>query len=290
MGKVCEGAIECPYHGWRFDGEGECVAIPGLDGDAVAAGSSGRRVPTFATREQGGFVWVYATGAADPAREPFLIPHTDDPAYTTIRHVQDFEGSVHAVAENALDVPHTAFVHRGLFRGTGPLRAIDVEVERGAHAIVAEYLGEPRPEGLIGRVLSPSGGVVRHWDRFYLPCIAQVEYQLGDDSHVVATTALTPISEHHTRMFASVSVRTPLPTRALAALLRPVGLKILQQDVRILARQVENIRAHGGQEYASTTLDVLGPSIAKLLARAERGERADPRQEPQRRSVRIHVG
>jgi phenylpropionate dioxygenase-like ring-hydroxylating dioxygenase large terminal subunit len=25
--------LECPYHGWRFDGDGRCVEIPSLDDD-----------------------------------------------------------------------------------------------------------------------------------------------------------------------------------------------------------------------------------------------------------------
>ena len=34
--------------------------------------------------------------------------------------------------------------------------------------VEAEYLGEPRPEGLAARILSPSGGTVVHFDRFFL--------------------------------------------------------------------------------------------------------------------------
>jgi phenylpropionate dioxygenase-like ring-hydroxylating dioxygenase large terminal subunit len=292
MGRVCEGQVECPYHGWRFDGDGQCTHVPGLLDEDRDAGARGRAVPSVETRERGGFVWVYSTVGARPAREPFALPLADDSAYTTISHVQDFEGSVHAVAENALDVPHTAFVHRGLFRSGGEKRSIDVDFQRYSDRVVAEYIGEPRPDGIIGRALSPGGGVVRHWDRFYLPCIAQVEYQLGDDSHVVATTALTPIADHKTRMFASVSFRMPIPGALVGTLLKPIGLRILDQDVRILARQMENIRAFGGERYASTKLDVLGPTIEKLLRAAERGER-DPStsagEEPTRRSLRIHV-
>ena len=35
------------------------------------------------------------------------------------------------------------------------------------------------PEGLVARILSPSGGVVTHFDRFILPCITEVEYAIG---------------------------------------------------------------------------------------------------------------
>ena len=28
-GKVIEGTVQCPYHGWRFDSSGACVAMVG---------------------------------------------------------------------------------------------------------------------------------------------------------------------------------------------------------------------------------------------------------------------
>ena len=27
---VADGRLQCPYHGWRFDGDGRCVDIPAL--------------------------------------------------------------------------------------------------------------------------------------------------------------------------------------------------------------------------------------------------------------------
>src|SRR4051812_28198646 len=27
-GKVCGGSIRCPFHAWRFDGDGTCVEVP----------------------------------------------------------------------------------------------------------------------------------------------------------------------------------------------------------------------------------------------------------------------
>lgn len=32
-GRVVDGAVECPYHGWRYNGAGDCVEIPSLGAD-----------------------------------------------------------------------------------------------------------------------------------------------------------------------------------------------------------------------------------------------------------------
>ena len=112
---------------------------------------------------------------------PFRFPHVDEAGYTTVRRSLSVTAGLHAALENTLDVPHTAFLHGGLFRGGRPPVDIEVVVRHTADGVEAEYLGEPRPPGLAGRILAPEGGVVTHVDRFLMPSIAQVEYRLGDE-------------------------------------------------------------------------------------------------------------
>ena len=292
MGRVRGERIECGYHGWQFDGDGRCQAIPGLC--APLDKGTGRNVPAFATRELDGWVWVYATPDVEPQREPYRHPHHADDRYTTVYQAVPMDGSLHATAENALDVPHTAFLHRGLFREDGDRQRIDVEVRRFHDRVEAEYFGESRPEGVLGKVLAPRGGEVRHVDRFILPCIAQVEYELGD-AHVVATTALTPVSDYETRLFGAVEFRLPLvssrfiPTKTLANVLKPLALKVLGQDADALREQTRNVQRFGGEQYVSTEIDVLGPEILRLLRQAERGARRPPRDEPERKRLQMLV-
>ena len=290
-GRVTGGRLECGYHGWQFDTGGRCRHVPGLCSEAHGKGK-GRHVEAFPTTESNGFVWVYPTAGAKPTRPPYRFPHIDDRRYTTVRQIIDVEGTVHATAENALDVPHTHFLHRGLFRNEGARHTIDVVVRRWHDRVEAQYIGEPRPEGLIGRLLAPGGGIVEHFDRFLLPSIAQVEYRLGDDAHLVATTALTPITDWRTRMFGVVTFRLrrlPPKVGALAGrLLKPLGLAILRQDAAMLRAQTATIRRFGGERYVSTELDVLGPAILRLLRQAERG-RAAPTNEPTEKRLQMRV-
>jgi hypothetical protein len=186
---------------------------------------------------------------------------------------------MHAAIENALDVPHTAFLHRGLHRSGKTPHAIDVTVRRGADRVDAEYAGEPRPEGLAGKLLAPGGGVVAHFDRFLLPSIAQVEYRIGDvesGAHVVLTAAHTPVSDDVTDVHAIGVFRLRVP-RWIVRLVSPwVARRILRQDQDVLRAQAENVRRFGGEDFASTELDVLGHEIWRLLERASRGEAARP--------------
>jgi phenylpropionate dioxygenase-like ring-hydroxylating dioxygenase large terminal subunit len=266
-----DGSLQCPYHGWRFDRGGTCRAVPSFTG---VAENKARRCTAYPAIEQQGFVWVYSTPFDDaqsmPEKSPHVFERADDREYVTVRQSIDLGGTMFSALENALDVPHTAFLHRGLFRSESRGITLTVKVSRTQDRCVAEYVGEPRPPGFMARVLSPSGGLVQHWDRFILPSIAQVEYRIGDENHVLADTAMTPIDDFETRLWGVVSLKTRLPGRLVEPFVKPIGLRVLKQDAAMLAKQTETIRRFGGEEFTWTEIDVLGKHIWRLLKAAER--------------------
>lgn len=283
-GAVVNGEIECGYHGWRFDGGGACRRVPCLVGESSA---KARNATAFPVRELDGYVWVMPTHDAEPAEEPYRFTLASAPGYTTVRQVVEAQGTLHAAAENALDVPHTAFLHKGLFRSESRGITLEVRVTRRGDRVEAEYLGEPRPPGIVGRILSPTGGTVQHWDRFISPCVAEVEYRLGDENHILIATALTPVSDFVTRLYATVSFRLRVPSTLVKWALPPLALRIFQQDAKVLAEQTAQVQRFGGEQFAWTDADVLGKHIWWLLRAAERGERGDG--DELRETVRIVV-
>jgi phenylpropionate dioxygenase-like ring-hydroxylating dioxygenase large terminal subunit len=288
LGRVgASGRLSCGYHGWQFDGRGQCREVPGLLDDKPG---KDRRCPAYPTLERDGFVWVYLTQDVDAVEAPASLLSLSRPGYESVFRELVFEATLHSVAENALDVPHTAYLHRGLFRG-GKKNEIEVHVRRYADRVEAEYRGEPRPPGLAGRILSPSGGVVEHVDRFILPCVAQVEYRLGKENHVIATAFYTPVTDFVTKMFAVAHFKTRLPAKLVKRLALPLGLKILSQDAAILKKQTENVRRFGGEQFMNTEIDVLGQEIWRLLKQAEGREPESAEQDSQQplfeRSLRL---
>lgn len=268
-GEVEGALLRCGYHGWAFDTSGACREIPSLCGEP---GGKARTVSRFAAREQDGVVWVYATPDVEPVREPYVFRFVRDDRFYSGRETFEVDGTIHAVAENALDVPHTAFLHKGLFRKSGAGNRIEVVVRRWHDRAEAEYIGEPRPPGVVGRLLAPQGGVVTHFDRFVLPSITEVEYSLGDRSQICTVSALTPITDTRTRLTAIISFRLPLPSVVVAPVLGPLARAIFKQDASVLERQAANIERFGGEAFASSEVDALGPQILRLLRQAERGD------------------
>ena len=271
-GRVADGSLECGYHGWRFDGAGTCTLVPALVGEADRRA---RRAESYATAEHDGFVWVYSTPDTTPIRAPYRFPSVDR-HYTTIRRDLSLPGPLRHALENALDVPHTAFLHGGLFRQASRRNEIEVTIRRRDDGAEAEYVGEPRPSGIVGRLLAPGGGVVEHVDRFIMPSIAQVEYRLGADNHLLNTTAMTPVGAFETRVWAVIQLRLRLPSGLVAPLITPLAMRILRQDAGVLRLQSAAIRRFSGEHFTSTEVDVLGPHVWKLLAAAETGEAPTP--------------
>lgn len=275
-----DNSLECPYHGWRFAPSGQCSHIPGL----VGGPKSTHRVPCFATYECQDFVWVCPDEDAEvPEQDPQLVKERSSLQYQSIIRKVQFPAGMHAVVENALDVPHTSILHRGLFR-SGERNRVKVIMRRFRTQAEAEYIGEPPPGGLVARLLGLGGAAekcVEHWDRFFLPGVLQVEYRLGAKSHFLITGYCCPDGSQKTTLFVVACVRTPFPAwinRLLLWSIEPLAMRVFRQDVQILEKQTKSIEAFDGERFMSTELDVLGAPITRLLKDAR--SRELPRESP----------
>ncbi len=286
-GEVDGESLRCGYHGWEFSTKGSCLLIPGLKGESNTKGHAATAYPVF---EKQGYIWVYTNPDVTPEIDPFHIPLLSDTNYNHVRQMVEAPGTLHATIENALDVPHTSFLHKGLFRGKGTRNDITVEIRRWNNRVEAKYIGEPRPEGIAAKIASPGGGEVEHYDRFFMPSVAQVEYKIGDDSHILTTAIGTPVSDFHTKLFTIISFRFGrMPGWMVRSVLEPIGKMIFKQDAVMLGKQTELIEKFGGEQFTSTEIDVLGPHIWRLMKAGERGEAGELDEEPVLNIVEMNV-
>jgi phenylpropionate dioxygenase-like ring-hydroxylating dioxygenase large terminal subunit len=265
MGRVTPaGELECGYHGWCFDGAGRCTRVPGL-GAVAEAGAANRAVAARPAVEQDGFVWVWSHAEVAPEGRPRPIAVVDGPGSGQVVFSYDLECSLHAALENALDVPHTAFLHRGIFRGGEPreITAVRRGIDEGT-GVEVQYLGEP--VGL-GRLRGAQGSelLFDHWDRFRLPATAEIEYVVPGWLRIVNTILHLPVAADRTRAWFVVRYWSRFPARIVKPIVLARGRQILRQDAKVLARQNETIRHHGGEQFTSTELDLMGNAIRRLL-------------------------
>ena len=105
-GRVCGDGITCPFHGWRFAGNGQLVEVPGLDSTPRAA------VRAWPVCERNGciFVWYHA-GGASPNYE--VIGYRPDEASWTPWRRSTYRVRIHVqeLTENIIDRSHFSAVH-----------------------------------------------------------------------------------------------------------------------------------------------------------------------------------
>eukprot|EP00929_Paragymnodinium_shiwhaense_P089882 TRINITY_DN50091_c0_g1_i1.p1 TRINITY_DN50091_c0_g1~~TRINITY_DN50091_c0_g1_i1.p1 ORF type:complete len:624 (+),score=136.66 TRINITY_DN50091_c0_g1_i1:67-1938(+) len=122
-GRVDEtGRIECPYHGWTFDGDtGNCAKIPQQDGPHTElAADSGLRSKcggvAMLTVEKQGIIWMWGQplGQGGPLPDEALIPTCEameDERFEWIDVSRDMPYSADMLLENVLDSSHVPFTH-----------------------------------------------------------------------------------------------------------------------------------------------------------------------------------
>ncbi len=107
-GSVKSGQIQCPFHGFTFDGDGECTSIPAHPGRKIPRAMSLDAIPAT---EAHGFVWLF-TGPDSPRREPPPFFDFDGYVYDGSEFTEEVAVHYTVAIENQLDFAHLPFVHR----------------------------------------------------------------------------------------------------------------------------------------------------------------------------------
>ena len=246
--------------------------VPGLLAGAAAA-SPARNVDAHAAVERDGFVWVWGVAGEEPTREPFPLPAFEGKGSGEAVFSCDLDCTLHAALENSLDVPHTAYLHRGIFRGGGSAADVTAVRREVPGGLEVEFIGEPVG---FGPIRPPGNRTFEHWDRFFLPGIAQIEYRIPGWLRIVNTILHLPMGPFRTRAWFVVRFWTRGPASVVRPIVLARGRGILGQDAGMLASQAETTRRFGGERYTSTELDLMGNGIWRLLRQAERADTGEP--------------
>lgn len=110
-GTVIDGNIRCPYHGWAFNGQGNCVNVPQLTSEQIIPATY--RVQAYRCQERYGYVWVCL---AEPLCDIPEIPEAVNPQFRQISEFYEvWNCSGLRLMENSFDNAHPHFVHASTF-------------------------------------------------------------------------------------------------------------------------------------------------------------------------------
>ena len=229
-GKIRDGQLECPWHGFRYDASGVCRRIPCEGPDAKIP--RGLAAPPYIVEERHGLVWLFWHPEAPKVEAPIPLPpvpwfeefQDDDP--TDARAAIDWPVNHVRSVEANFDVHHFPFVHGSVVPGLGHrVDPYEVRVEGTSIRTHGSLRREGKQKGFDFRV------------DFEAPTLVLLEF-----SGIVFVVADCPIDEYNTRRIVAYRqtwVRLPWIGRALSWIMMMADWKLLQnrQDMRVAAAQ-----------------------------------------------------
>lgn len=236
--------LVCPYHGWRYDAEGTCVAIPALRTEESIPRQAHLR--TFPTRERHGFVWLWLAGQhPEPEEDVQDIPELaglslrdgGDMAFTYATH---FTRTI----ENGIDPTHAAFVHGKSIGRVDPdtdfsLEHYPVQVEHGS-LYGRMPIKVKKLTGLTRLLLKGDSGNAYKEYRFLYPNVVVSIIHFGAltlaalQAHVPDNDRETTVRVTNGRNFLGT---TPLLNRLFDRITLDTGLQISKEDAAVISEQ-----------------------------------------------------
>jgi 3-ketosteroid 9alpha-monooxygenase subunit A len=222
-GRVVGNLIECPFHAWRYDGEGIVREIPYAR--AIPPQVKRPCAHQWVVEEANGLIWTwYHPFGEKPQWALEHYPETSNPEWTPYQRYEWFVyAPLQSMAENGVDSAHFQFVH-------GTAGFPDAEIFWDGHrrsGVVSAKMGTPTGE-VDGRIVSGQNGAGQSYTRF------------EGISETLLVAAITPIDRDrvHARFaFTQPRAEAEGPGAGLArALIRDI-CKQFDQDKVIWDRQ-----------------------------------------------------
>ena len=141
MGRVENGHLECPYHGWQFSSGGQCIKVPAVPDFTPPAS---QRVKAFEVQEAYGLVWVRLE--AGDSQLPVFAAESDEHLRKVNCGPYDVAASAPRIIENFLDMSHFGFVHEGWLGSRDATAIAAYTVETTATGVLATGCKAVQPQ------------------------------------------------------------------------------------------------------------------------------------------------
>lgn len=232
-GKVINGHIQCPFHGFEYDASGRAAYIPANGRSApVPKGLRARSYPTY---EAHGFIWVWwGEDPPDDLAPPRFFDDIDN-GFTYKTVYDPWRAHYSRVIENQLDVVHLPFIHHNTI-GRGGRTVVDGPgIEWVDEDFFFVYTYNRTDDGTPPR--KPDEVPIPHPSGFRLEFVFPNLWQnhISDDVRVVA--AFVPVDEEHTLLYLRFYQRfltLPLLRDLVTWASMPFNVLVAHQDRRVV--------------------------------------------------------
>lgn len=247
QGQIRGGCLTCPFHGWRFNGSGECVEVPWhptTKRDRLEA-------QPLPTRELGGFIWIYTAVGVTPREEPRVPAELLGPKVQLYGHEVEWGAHWTRAIENMVDDTHLPFVHpRTIGRGLNPTAesVLTLDVEDHPWGCSWRVVIDGRPADWSAELRFPNVTLLR------IPVPGR---QLG------ICFAAVPVDDLRVRVL-QLGYRDFLRWRAFDPIFAAINRRVLGEDRRVVEASPPGV-VPPAQAEVSVATDAVGLRFRKRL-------------------------
>ena len=134
-GKVHGESLACPFHGWQFNGGGQCTAVPYAKNMPPKVAGGKQAIYAYPTVERNQVIWAwYHPERVEPMFDVVDLPEFSSDEWTDIQRMDwTFSTTIQESGENAVDAAHFIYVHGATEMPVG-------ETEYEGHSRTSKYV------------------------------------------------------------------------------------------------------------------------------------------------------
>jgi phenylpropionate dioxygenase-like ring-hydroxylating dioxygenase large terminal subunit len=196
--------VACPYHGWRFSGDGKVQHIPSEGPDFKIPDKA--RIDSYPTEERYGLIWVFLGDLPEEERFPIpQLPEYGDSDWRMLTSEFTWKAEAARVVENGIDIAHASFVHPVFGMEDTAHENHIVKVDKGDHWGYSENLQYPPQfkDGFLRKRIRKERQPTVTKPRYdHSGMVVRIQIDLNEKMSLIMFDANTPVDEHTTRTFA----------------------------------------------------------------------------------------
>lgn len=264
-GKVEGCHLACAYHGWEFNGSGECVNIPYLPKEQKLPRAPVRSYPV---QEKYNLIWVFPGDPALAATcQPPNIPEFQHPDWLMVTVTAQMQAHFSICNENSMDVFH-GYLHQNLQGWFNPILKSLRETDG---TVCAEY--EVSYKGRMAKFLGLSDRAQETTTRTTSVQYRYPHYYTYLEGISTLYLMRLPVGPTQSRSFTIFFLKIRLP-KWLRNRIQPilqtflsrfVFMKFLEQDIEMMESEQQTYLANSQRRYVEINPAII--AVERLIIR-----------------------
>jgi phenylpropionate dioxygenase-like ring-hydroxylating dioxygenase large terminal subunit len=227
LGKVTDGCLMCPYHGWTYNTQGQCVKIPAHPEQTPPARAV---VQTYQLKLGYGLIWVCL---GEPSNDLPEFPewHDERMGKAVCGPYSHIRANAPRLIENFLDAAHFPFVHEGVLGDPNKPTLGDYEARVTAKGVESDPIRIYQPDPYGG-----SSGEVTYTYHAFRPLTAHFTKHMPEATNGLLLT-ITPHDALDSSAWFVVATTAMTDNEALRLAYTPRITEIFEQDRAVVESQ-----------------------------------------------------